>query len=139
MALSVFVDKSKKPTDRDLAWALGETYALWKELKDFVLQQYPGAAEEWYHSGKNSGWGFRLKDKKRAILYLTPGDGFFKASLVFGEKATKEALGGDVSDEIKKIIASARVYAEGRGVRVDVSGPKIVADIKKLIVIKIAN
>lgn len=139
MAVSVFDDKSKKPTDRDLAGALGETYALWRELKAFVLQQYPGAAKEWNHSGKNCGWGFRLKDKKRAILYLTPGDGCFKASLVFGEKATREALASHISDEIKKIIESARVYAEGRGVRVDVTGPEFVADIKKLIAIKIAN
>ena len=139
MAVSVFDDKSKKPSDRDLAGALGETYALWMELRDFVLEQYPGAAEEWNHSGKNYGWGFRLKDKKRAILYLTPGDGCFKASLVFGEKATKEALAGDISEGIKKIIESARVYAEGRGVRIDVTGPEIVADIKKLIATKIAN
>jgi hypothetical protein len=139
MALSVFDDKSKKPSDRDLAGALGETYTLWKELKDFVLQQYPVVAEEWNHSGKNYGWGFRLKDKKRAILYLTPGDGCFKASLVFGEKATKEALASGIAGDVKEIIASARVYAEGRGVRIDVSGPEIVADIKKLILIKLAN
>jgi len=139
MAVSVFDDKSKKPTDRDLAGALGEMYALWRELKDFVLQQYPSAAEEWNHSGKNYGWGFRLKDKKRAILYLSPGDGCFKASLVFGEKATREALAGHISDEIKKIIESAKVYAEGRGVRVDVTGPEFVADIKKMILIKLKN
>jgi hypothetical protein len=139
MALSVFEDKSKEPTDGDLAGALGETHALWKELGDFVLQQYPEAAEEWNHSGKNSGWGFRLKDKKRVILYLTPGNGCFKASLVFGKKATREALAGDISDGIRKIIESARVYAEGRGVRIDVTGPGVVADIKKMIVIKIAN
>ena len=139
MALSIFDDKSRNPTDKDLTGVLGETYALWKDLRDFVLQQYPGAAEEWYHSGKNSGWGFRLKDKKRAILYLTPCDGCFKASLVFGEKATKEALAGNISEDIKKIIESARVYAEGRGVRVDVTGPGIIADIKKMILIKLKN
>lgn len=139
MALSIFDDKSKKPDDRDLAEVLGETFILWKELRDFVLQQYPGAVEEWNYSGKNYGWNFRLKDKKRAILYLTPGDGCFKASLVFGEKATKEALASGITEETKAIIASARVYAEGRGIRVDVTGPEIVADIKKLIHIKLAN
>ena len=99
----------------------------------------PAPRKNGTHSGKNYGWGFRLKDRKRAILYLTPCDDCFKASLVFGEKATKEALAGDISDGIKKIIESARVYAEGRGFRVEVTGPEIVADIKKLILIKLAN
>lgn len=139
MALSLFTDKSKKPSGKDLARALGETHAFWEELKDFVLLQYPGAVEEWNHSGKNWGWGFRLKDKKRAILYLTPGDGRFKAALVFGEKATKEALASGITEETKAIIASAKVYAEGRGFRIDVTDPEIIPDIKKLILIKLAN
>ena len=139
MALSIFDDKSKFPDDKDLTDVLSENHILWNNIKDFVFQNYPDAKEEWNYSGKNYGWGFRLKDKKRVIVYLTPCAGFFKFAMVYGEKATNDALTGNISKEIKDIIDSAKVYAEGRGFRIDVKNDKFIEDIKKLIIIKLAN
>ncbi len=137
MALSIFEDKSKAPGNSELAGVLKENFKLWNELIDVVLKHYPAATKEWHYSGTNYGWGFRLRDSKRAIIYMTPCDGFFKASFVFGEKATKEALGSSLSEEILNIIRSAKVYAEGRGIRVDVKNKDLIEDIKKLIEIKL--
>jgi hypothetical protein len=58
---------------------------------------------------------------------------------VFGEKAAKEALACDLIDAVKDIIKSAKVYAEGRGFRIDVKDKRLIPDIKKLIDIKIQN
>ena len=33
MALSAFTDKSKQPTDKDLAITLGSTFVFWNEMK----------------------------------------------------------------------------------------------------------
>lgn len=139
MALSIFEDKSVRPDEQMLAEALQSSYEWWKEIREFVIQQYPQALEEWNHSGKNYGWGFRLKDKKRAIIYLTPSDKYFLFSVVFGEKATQEALHSNVSEDIKKIIREAKVYAEGRGIRFEVKTVKMISDIKELILIKLHN
>jgi hypothetical protein len=139
MALSIFEDKSVRPDDQMLAEALQASYKWWQEIKEFVIQQYPQASEEWNHSGKNYGWGFRLKDKKRAIIYLTPSDKFFLFSVVFGKKATQEALHSNISEDIKKIINEAPVYAEGRGIRLEIRSAAIIADLKKLILIKLQN
>jgi hypothetical protein len=139
MALSVFEDKSIVPGNDDLSRELGDTYVLWNDIKSFVREHYPEVSEEWNHSGKNYGWGFRLRDKKRVIVYLIPCSGYFKVGLVFGENATKEAMDSDISKEIRSIIESAKVYGEGRGFRIDVADHGIIDDIKKLIVIKLAN
>ena len=139
MALSIFEDKSLVPGDADLSRVLGDTYELWNDIKSFVYKQYPDVSEEWNYSGKNYGWGFRLRDKKRVLVYLIPSHGFFKAGLVFGEYATKEALNSVVSSEIKSIIENAKVYGEGRGFRIDVTSKDIMKDVKKLIVIKLTN
>jgi hypothetical protein len=64
--------------------------------------------------GKSFGWNYRIRDKKRVLVYFMPCDGFFKISLVFGEKAAKEALVSGISKEIKDMISSAKVYTEGR-------------------------
>ena len=137
MALSVFEDKNKPPGPDDLKRALGKSYRLWSQLKDFVREQYPGVTEEWGFSGKAYGWGFRLKDKKRAILYLTPCDGCFKASFVFGEKATDEIRRGKFSPDIIAALEAAPVYAEGRGFRIDVKDESLLEDIRRLILVKL--
>jgi hypothetical protein len=139
MALSFFTDPTVTPDSKALAAALSTSFPWWNEIKDFVFQQYPKAVEEWKHSGKNYGWGFRLKDSKRVIVYLTPADGFFLFSIVFGEKATQEVLNSDISEDIKKTLREARVYAEGRGIRLVVNSSILITDIKKLILIKLKN
>jgi hypothetical protein len=137
MALSIFDDKSKPPTEADLARVLKTNCIHWNEIKAFILKHYPAAKEEWNYSGKNYGWGFRLRDTKRVIVYMTPCDGYFLLSMVFGEKATKEALDSKLSNEIVSIINNAKVYAEGRGIRMEVKDETLLEDIKKLIVIKL--
>jgi hypothetical protein len=139
MALSIFTEKEKSPMEKELSGALDVNYKLWKELREFVLKEYPAAVEEWKYSGKNYGWGFRLRDKKRAIIYMTPCDKYFLASLVFGEAASKEALNSKISDNIKKIITDVKVYAEGRGIRIEVKNSKILNDIKILVKIKLGS
>jgi len=139
MAFSIFTDNTITPDNKALAAALSTSFPWWNEIKDFVFQQYPKAVEEWKHSGKNYGWGFRLKDTKRVIIYLTPADGFFLFSIVFGEKATQEVLNSDISEDIKKTLREAKVYAEGRGIRLEIRSQKIISDLKKLVLIKLKN
>jgi hypothetical protein len=139
MALSVFDNKTKKPDDSELSAVLGDTYKLWQDIKKFVIHQYPEATEEWNYSGKNYGWGFRLRDNKRVIIYLTPCNGFFKFALVFGKNATDEALQSEISDDLKSTIKASKVYAEGRGIRIDVKNKNIINGIKKMIKIKLLN
>lgn len=95
--------------------------------------------EEWTYPGKNYGWNFRIKDKRRAIAYMLPREGYFKVAFVFGQKATDQVLASTVGPEIKQELLQARVYAEGRGIRIDVRDERIVPDIQQLVEIKLAN
>ncbi len=139
MAISFFNNKSQCPGEKDLDAVLGPKAEYWKTLRKFTHDFYSKAQEEWIYSGKNYGWSFRIKDRRRVLIYFIPCDGYFKVAFVFGEKAAKEAMSSNISGDIKKLIESAPVYAEGRGFRVDVTGDYLVEDIKKLITIKLAN
>lgn len=139
MDKSVFTDKNSIPSSNDLEIALGNLYELWQAIALYVYSKYPKATEEWKFSGEKYGWNFRIKDKKRAIVYLLPRDKYFKVAFVFGQKAFDSILKSEVSNEIKKELEMAKVYAEGRGIRIDVKDDDILSDIKKLIDIKIAN
>jgi Protein of unknown function (DUF3788) len=70
--------------------------------------------------------------------YSPPQEKFFKASLVFGQKATTEILQSKISENIKEELRNAKVYAEGRGLRIDVKNKSIFTDLKELIKIKIS-
>lgn len=136
---SIFTGKESEPTTKDLQKALGSTYTIWESIAAFTRKSYPGAIETWNFSGEKFGWGFRISDKKRVLIYLLPRDKFFKVAFVFGQKATGEILESDIAKEIKTEIENAKVYAEGRGIRIDVKDKRVVDDIKKLIKIKISN
>lgn len=137
MALSVFEDKALHPTKESLKEAIGNTSVIWNELKSYALGKSPDYFEEWAYSGKNYGWGFRIREKKRVIIYLTPGKDFFLFSAVFGEKAYNDIIASNISREIKDILSVAKVYAEGRGIRVEIVNGNMTNDIKKLIDFKI--
>jgi hypothetical protein len=139
MDISIFTNKNKKPENNDLKASLGSCYPLWIKIRADVFKKYPDATEEWNYSGIKYGWSFRIKDKKRAIIYLLPRDKYFKTALVFGQKAYDRILDSHISGSIKKELENARVYAEGRGIRIDIKDDSLLADIFKLIEIKLAN
>jgi hypothetical protein len=135
---SIFMDKSAEPTNKDLKSTLGEDYALWNEIRDRVIQLVPDGVEEWNFPGKKYGWSFRIKDKRRAIVYLLPREGEFMAAFVFGQKAYDAIMQSDIAEQIKSDLTSARVYAEGRGIRISVADRSKLGDIFKLIDHKLA-
>ncbi len=136
---SIFTDKTKEPEDKELKNALGATYEFWKSIRTFVKKADPDCTEEWKFSSEKFGWSYRISDKKRVIVYLLPRDKFFKAAFVFGQKAAEVIFKSDVSPEIIKELKAAKVYAEGRGIRIEVKDKAIVNDILKLVDIKIAH
>jgi hypothetical protein len=138
MALSIFEDKTMQPTPEMIEQALSERYSDWQNIIDFVLKHHKGAVEVWNY-GKSFGWSLRIKDSKRVIVYMTPGDKNFLVSMVFGKKATEEAFASNISSKIISIIDSAKVFAEGRGFRIEIDSPELLPDIIKLIEIKLRN
>ncbi len=137
--ISIFSDKTTIPTDQDLVENIGATYALWHQIQEFVFDQYPEGIEEWNYPGKKYGYSFRIKDKKRAILYFLPRNNYFKVAFVFGQKATDIIMKSNIAPEIKNDLSLARKYAEGRGIRITVKNDFNIPDIKRLVEIKLAN
>lgn len=137
--ISIFQDKSVTPGDKDLADKLADTYPLWTRLRETVFQLYPEGIAEWNYPGKKYGWSFRIKDKKRAILYFLPRDRYFKVAFVFGQKAVDIIMASSVSSEIKTALQQTAKYSEGRGIRIEIKNKNILPDIKQLIEIKLEN
>ena len=136
MALSALDNKDKNPTRGQLAKVLGRSSGAWDDLVEFVSREFPPIAENWQYSGANWGWSLQLKQKKRAVVYLTPGDGFFYAGFALGERAVKAAHEAMLPAQIMDIIDSAKKYAEGRAFRMEVKYKKDLVGLKKLMKIR---
>jgi hypothetical protein len=127
------------PSAAALARSLGDTKRLWDELVAHLEATYAPVTPEWKTS-RTSTLGFlRLIRKKRTILYLLPRDGFFLTAFVFGEKASAAVRVSGVPAAVVTALNEARVYAEGRGIRLETRTPQDVATMKKLAAIKMAN
>ncbi len=135
--ISIFTKKEEIPTEKDLIEKLGSDYELWKEIVKITYNKYPNGFAEWNFPGKKYGWSYRIKDKRRAILYFLPRDGFFKIGLVFGDKAVHDIMQTDISEKIKTDLQAAKKYAEGRGVHIVINNKQGFSDIEKLIEIKL--
>ena len=139
MALSAFDDKSKPPPKADLAATLGKSFIHWNALREILASRFVPLTEEWGYTSKSPGGVLRLKTRKRVIVYMAPREGYFLASFALGEKAVAAARESGLPDSVLEIIDSARKYAEGRGVRIEVRNSKDVRNVEKLAVAKMAN
>ena len=139
MALSAFGDRSKEPLQGELTAVLGEAAKLWDQLISDIRSRFDPLAEDWGYSGKKWGWALRLKHKKRAVLYLTPSNGFFYAGLSLGQKAVDAAHDSDLPTSVLDIIDNSQKFAEGRGVRLEVRSDLDVRAVGQLAGIKMAN
>lgn len=135
----VFPDKSKEPDMFALNEVLGDGLQLWDKATNFLASEIGNISFEWKFYGKNSGWTLKVLTKKRNLFFLLPRFENIKLAFVFGEKATMEILESGLPDEIKKLLAEARVYAEGRGLQFEVRSEPDLEVFRQLILIKVKS
>ena len=139
MALSAFDDKNLEPGPEAVAAVLGPAAELWEKFISELETRFEPLALDWIFSGKKWGWSLRLKQKKRAVVYLTPAEGFFRAGFALGQKAVDAAFESALPRTVLDTIESAPKYAEGRGIRLEVHTRKDVDGVLLLAEIKMAN
>jgi hypothetical protein len=139
VSLNTFIGKARKPTDAELAAALGSAKAVWDKLIGDLADECGIVDQEWNSYSVKAGWALRLKHEQRNIVYLSPRQGCFLASFALGDKAMQAARQSKLPPPVIKIINEAKKYAEGTDVRLEVKTLKDIEPVKKLAAIKLAN
>lgn len=88
---NAFIGKLEAPTAKELTAALGAARVHWDQLLARLAAELNLVVEEWNSYSPKAGWALRLKMKKRNIVYLSPCQGGFRVSFVFGGKAVEAA------------------------------------------------
>ena len=137
MLANAFAGRVERPSEKDLALALGAAEVLWKGLVADLKRELKLDAEEWNTYSVKAGWALRLKLKKRNIVYLSPRDGCFLASFALGDQAVRAARKSKLPKGILKIIDEAKRYPEGTAVRIEVHKAKDLNAVKTLAKIRV--
>jgi hypothetical protein len=136
---SRFGDRTRVPTDGDLGAALGPALRLWDALTAALTAEFSPVTGAWSFAGKAHGWSYGLRRRDRAVAYLTPLDGRFRASLAVPERAMPAALEADLPAPIHAAVVAAEAYPEGRAVRIEVTSDDDVAAVLTLAGIRMAS
>src|SRR5688572_30751705 len=120
----------------DVTPLLGPARKQWDALLKF-LGELDGVVPEWKFYGEKYGWQLKLKAKGRALVYLIPRPGRFTAALALRKPAIAALRAGGIPEELVREIEAAKEAPEGKPARVEVSSPRTLALLKKLLVIKL--
>jgi hypothetical protein len=136
---NVLLAKSPRPDDRILAQALGDSFRLWRKIRE-SLEATAGPLEpEWKYYGAKLGWTMKVLSGKRNLFFLTAGDGRFRIGFVFGDRAVAALGEAGLPPKIVEEVEVARRYAEGRGLRLEVKSEHDAALVLKLAAVKIRH
>lgn len=139
MMTNAFIRSPHPPTARELTTTLGAAEKLWERLIADLTVAYEIDAQEWNSYSPKAGWSLRLKRKDRNIVYLSPGKSEFLASFALGDKAIAAAKQSKLPSSVIKLIDSAKRYAEGTAVRIEVRTAQDLATVKALAIAKRNN
>jgi hypothetical protein len=138
MKPNAFIGQSRKPTEKQLAEALGPAKTAWDGLAEGLAKEQ-SLTREWKSYSIKMGWSLRLKRKERSIVYLSPFRDGFQAAFIFGDKAMGTVRKTEWPQRIQKILSEAPRYPEGTGIRLNIKKPKDTEIVKQLAAIKLAH
>jgi hypothetical protein len=134
-----FNDKQNQPTNELVSTIMGESKGLLDELINYIETQFGECTPEWKFYGTKIGWSLKLLNKKRNLIFIGPEEGYFRAAFAFGEKACQAILASEMPETIKDELRTAKVYVEGRPLRLTVKTPTELTLLKQLVDIKVNN
>ncbi|HLE04134.1 MAG TPA: DUF3788 domain-containing protein [Anaerolineales bacterium] len=135
MAISVFSDKERKPTPRQINHALGIKRPLWDRLLRFISSTYQIPPDLSY-GGKNYGWNLWYRNSGKTLVSLYPQDSYFVAQIVLGSAQAEQALTLKLGKNVQEAIHSAPQLHDGRWLFIKVRSAGDVGDVERLLQIK---
>lgn len=134
---TLFNIKQQEPTDEMLASALGETKVILDSIFRFIETEFGDFHPEWKYYGTKLGWSLKLFCKKRNVVFVGPENGYFRLAFAIGEKAYTKIIQSDLPDYIKKELTTAKIYVEGRPLRIEIRKQEDIEPIYEIIRIKL--
>lgn len=127
----------KEPTDNEILAFVGKAGHAWKEITDFLRDNYDFVPEK-KNYGKNWGWVIRYRKSNRTWIALYPEKDCFTTQIIFGKKEVEkfQATRDDFGDVVINKFDSTKQLHDGRWMFFSIEDTTLVDDLKKLMKIK---
>lgn len=136
MTGNVFSDRRHQPTSGDVESLLG-TRREW--LQELIASGEKPLVVQWKYYGAKIGWTLKLFERSRNLCFITVGKGRFWVAFVFGDRAVEAIQASALPAAVISEIRDARRYAEGRGIRLEISSRRVLGHAMTLLDIKRAS
>jgi hypothetical protein len=137
MSIGLFTDKRHNPTEAEILEAIGSRLSIWQELTRFIREKYSVQEEFKFLYGDRYGWGLRFSTKGKLLTSLYPVQGGFTAQIILRPEAVKKAQGMNMGRNVRKAIARAKPWPEGRWLFIQVESGKDFRDIQQLLALRV--
>lgn len=131
-------EEVRAPSAAELHRALGKSTSAWPGIISGLEERFSPLELEWRPSKLEFGRMALIRHKSRTLLYLMPMAGQLLVGVVLGERAYDIAMTSKLRASIKKMLADAKPYVEGRGIRFVVKSAADVAQVMLLVECKMA-
>lgn len=132
-----FDQKSAPPDEAALSRALGKAKKAWDATLAHLRDACEGVETEWKFYGAKHGWQIKATRQKKAVLYLIPHADKFVAATALPPRALAALDDAGLPAALVAAVRSAKAYAEGTPARVEVTGPRQVAVVRRLLALRL--
>ena len=135
MSLSAFVDKQHQPTPREINDALGSRHPLWRQLTQFIADNYqlPG---ELSFGGNKYGWNIWYRRSGKTLVSLYPQREHLVAQIVLGKDQIEKAIQLKLGKKVRTVLEETPQLHDGRWLFIKARTGKDVKDIEALLQVK---
>ncbi len=137
MANERLLDKTRQPSEEEMAESTGELSDTWKSLRAFIEANY-GIEPLVKFGGKKYGWLVNYRKGGRPLCDLYPEQGSFTALVVLGKKEVEQvdAHLDEFSPATRRVVQNTPQFHDGRWLWLRVTDPAQQADVQRLLMIK---
>lgn len=138
MDQAVLANKNQRPTEEVIFSHIGRSRALWLSLFDHIHSDHPDFTEQWRYYLDGKRWLLKVSRNARTIFWLSIGEGSFRTTFYFTDKAGDAVLNSTISDELKQQYRGGKKFGKIRGLTILYKHKRDVGYARQLIAIKVA-
>ncbi|MHB8055333.1 MAG: DUF3788 family protein [Candidatus Aminicenantales bacterium] len=134
----ILADKAQFPTEEIIFSHIGKAKSLWRSLFDDIHAAHPDLSEKWRYYNDGKSWLLKVARKSKTIFWLSVGEGTFRTTFYFTDKAGEAIEKSSLSDELKEQFKKGKNFGKIRGLTITYKYKKDVEFGKAAIAIKLS-